>query len=141
MIIERVITIEYLQPSMSQQLLCKFPDQSAFDFDYTQSGIWSPLLPRGGQFTLSDISPLDLKRKLLGDDKNEEFPPQEKLKKVGSKIKNKMMKAMTKKKKKNNGLDFSPVIARKSSTPKKVWRKALKAASKPFKKHTRLHLL
>ncbi|KAF5198499.1 hypothetical protein FRX31_011923 [Thalictrum thalictroides] len=98
MIIERVITIEYLHESMSQQLLCKFPDQSAFDFDYTQSGIWSPLLPRGANFTLSDVSSLDLKRKLLGDDdKIQEFPPQEKL--------------------------------------KKVWRKALKAASKPFKKH------
>ena len=38
--------VEYLQPVMSKELLCKFPDNSAFDFDYTQSSIWSPLVPR-----------------------------------------------------------------------------------------------
>ncbi|KAG0474207.1 hypothetical protein HPP92_016064 [Vanilla planifolia] len=39
--------VEYLEPSMSEHLLCKFPDDSAFGFDYFQSAIWSPLLPRG----------------------------------------------------------------------------------------------
>ena len=39
--------VYYLQPLMSKELLCKFPDKlSAFDFDYTQSSIWSPLVPR-----------------------------------------------------------------------------------------------
>lgn len=38
--------VEYLQPLMSRELLCKFPDNSAFDFDYSQSSIWSPLIPR-----------------------------------------------------------------------------------------------
>ncbi|KAH0852626.1 hypothetical protein HID58_093791 [Brassica napus] len=38
--------IEYLQPVMCQELLCKFPDNSAFGFDYTQSSLWSPFLPR-----------------------------------------------------------------------------------------------
>ena len=47
MIIERIITVEYLDPFMSQNLLCKFPDASAFGFNYSESGIWSPLLPRG----------------------------------------------------------------------------------------------
>jgi hypothetical protein len=49
-VVERVVTVEYLEPSMSRELLGKFPDPSAFDFDYSQSGIWSPLnkLPRGG---------------------------------------------------------------------------------------------
>lgn len=41
-----VMVIEHLQCSMSNDLLCKFPDNSAFDFDYTQSSIWSPLVPR-----------------------------------------------------------------------------------------------
>lgn len=38
--------IEYLEPVMSRDLLCKFPDHSAFDFDYSQSSLWSPLVPR-----------------------------------------------------------------------------------------------
>ncbi|KAJ1271778.1 hypothetical protein BS78_06G152000 [Paspalum vaginatum] len=48
-VVERVLTVEYLEPSMSRELLGKFPDPSAFDFDYSQSGIWSPLnkVPRG----------------------------------------------------------------------------------------------
>ncbi|CAL9107117.1 unnamed protein product [Musa textilis] len=48
MVAERLITVEYLEPTMSRELLGKFPDNSAFDFDYSQSGIWSPLLPRRG---------------------------------------------------------------------------------------------
>ena len=48
-VVERVVTVEYLEQSMSRELLGKFPDSSAFDFDYSQSGIWSPLskVPRG----------------------------------------------------------------------------------------------
>lgn len=38
--------VEYLAPFMSVELLCKFPDNSAYDFDYSQSTIWSPLVPR-----------------------------------------------------------------------------------------------
>lgn len=38
--------VEYLQSIMSKELLGKFPDNSAFDFDYTQSSIWSPLIQR-----------------------------------------------------------------------------------------------
>ncbi|KAJ9559533.1 hypothetical protein OSB04_004693 [Centaurea solstitialis] len=40
-----VKVVEYMLSSMSDELLCKFPDNSAFDFDYTQSSIWSPLVP------------------------------------------------------------------------------------------------
>ena len=42
-VVERVVTVEYLGQSMSRNLLGKFPDSSAFDFDYAQSGIWSPV--------------------------------------------------------------------------------------------------
>ncbi|KAL5714470.1 hypothetical protein ACHQM5_016431 [Ranunculus cassubicifolius] len=128
MIKERVITIEYLQPSMSQQLLSKFPDESAYDFDYTQSGIWSPLLPRGHS-RMQDVSASEVTRKLLAE--TPEFP-QEKMKKLSSRIKKKMSAAMRRKKKK--GLDFS-VSPNTNSAPKKGWAKVLKAASKSFKKH------
>ncbi|KAF7833562.1 uncharacterized protein G2W53_015895 [Senna tora] len=67
--------IEYLEPSMSLHLLCKFPDNSAYDFDYSQSTIWSPLVPR-------HFRPVDLEyshsiatipppANLFGDDENE----------------------------------------------------------------------
>uniref|UniRef100_A0ACD5V560 Uncharacterized protein n=1 Tax=Avena sativa TaxID=4498 RepID=A0ACD5V560_AVESA len=42
-VVERVVTVEYMGNSMSRNLLGKFPDSSAFDFDYSQSGIWSPV--------------------------------------------------------------------------------------------------
>ncbi|KAI3763206.1 hypothetical protein L1987_53659 [Smallanthus sonchifolius] len=43
--VANVKVVEYMLSSMSNELLCKFPDNSAFDFDYTQSSIWSPLVP------------------------------------------------------------------------------------------------
>ncbi|CAM0903923.1 unnamed protein product [Alopecurus aequalis] len=42
-VVERVVTVEYMGQSMSRNLLGKFADSSAFDFDYSQSGIWSPV--------------------------------------------------------------------------------------------------
>ncbi|KAF3953875.1 hypothetical protein CMV_020719 [Castanea mollissima] len=39
--------VYYMDPLMSKNLLQKFPDKSsAFDFNYSQSSIWSPLVPR-----------------------------------------------------------------------------------------------
>ncbi|OVA12743.1 hypothetical protein BVC80_8541g3 [Macleaya cordata] len=153
MIIERVITVEYLEPTMSRELLCKFPDHSAFDFDYSQSGIWSPLLPRGGgattatgrSLTLSDSSSMEIRRKLLdgfdqdtlSSDNNEENLNSNVTTKIKNKIALKMMKKKKKKKKemKNKSLDLSITpIKQGSSTPQKGWVKVLRAASKQFKK-------
>ena len=39
--------VYYMDPLMSKNLLQKFPDKSsAFDFNYSQSSIWSPFVPR-----------------------------------------------------------------------------------------------
>lgn len=48
--VERLITtaedVEYLEPVISSDLIRKFPHNSTFGFDYSQSSIWSPLIPR-----------------------------------------------------------------------------------------------
>ncbi|KAL7142574.1 hypothetical protein ABFS83_08G132300 [Erythranthe nasuta] len=38
--------IQFVTKSVSERLLSKFYDVSEFDFDYTQSGIWSPPIQR-----------------------------------------------------------------------------------------------
>ncbi|KAL8155320.1 uncharacterized protein LOC141719840 [Apium graveolens] len=75
-----VMVVEYLQSIMSKQLLGKFPDNSAFDFDCTQSSIWSPLIQRHKRQDLdievlskslsssSSFSPTVLERKLKYDE-------------------------------------------------------------------------
>ncbi|XP_077242804.1 uncharacterized protein LOC143883331 [Tasmannia lanceolata] len=82
MIVERVIIVEYLDPSMSRGLLSKFPDNSAFDFDYSQSGIWSPLLPHGNCSTPN--SPVRKRRRL---EKESEKMLEDEFKKVNMKLK------------------------------------------------------
>lgn len=57
--------VEYLLPVMSKELLCKFPDNSAFDFDYSQSSIWSPLIPR--TYSPMDLDHFFTPRKLSND--------------------------------------------------------------------------
>lgn len=41
-----MIVIRYVDSTQSNSLLYKFPDYSDFGFDYSQSAIWSPLVPR-----------------------------------------------------------------------------------------------
>ncbi|KAB2610822.1 hypothetical protein D8674_018854 [Pyrus ussuriensis x Pyrus communis] len=153
--------VEYLQPVMSKELLCKFPDNSAFDFDYTQSSIWSPLVPRAYAPMDLDMD-LDLDfwrpRKLnlemgLGV-KNQNSSLVDtgvgsgiKKKKISttatcfnlnrSALKNKVMKR--KKSKMVLASDFSPTPVKINCNPiaSKVWNKVLKAASKHFKKKKR----
>ncbi|PON98241.1 hypothetical protein TorRG33x02_060710 [Trema orientale] len=144
--------VEYLEPLMSKVLLCKFPDNSAFDFDYSQSSIWSPLVPRA-------YSPVDLEPdsgfvtpKKLNFETGFELGNQNcSLRKVTSDMKKKIKttgfvlnlsalktkkKNMNKKKKKMVS-DFSPNPSFKGTCnplTKKVWNKVLRAASKHFKK-------
>ena len=76
--------VYFLKPSMSKALLCKFPDNSfAFDFDYTQSSIWSPLVPRLHSAMDLDIKPRNRRFSIGNGKKN-------KLKKLTSNIKNKL---------------------------------------------------
>ncbi|TQE06695.1 hypothetical protein C1H46_007761 [Malus baccata] len=151
--------VEYLQPVMSNELLCKFPDNSAFDFDYSQSSIWSPLVPRA-------YAPMDLDLDLdldfatprkLNFEMGLEVKNQNSLVEAGSGIKkkkkiptattcfnlnrsalkNKLMKR--KKSKMVLASDFSPTPVNVNCNPiaSKVWNKVLKAASKHFKKKKR----
>ncbi|KAF3325476.1 hypothetical protein FCM35_KLT10547 [Carex littledalei] len=108
---ERVITVEYLHPAMTHELLDKFPDSSAYDFDYSQSSIWSPLLPRGNHQRCSVLSLKSISsRKLLS---------------INSKgmIRKQKLSCFPSRK-----LDFSF-----NSTPQRGWRRVLKAAMKRFK--------
>ena len=87
LVLKTTKVVEYLEPVMSLELLCKFPDNSAYDFDYSQSTIWSPLIPR-------PYSPADLKlvtpRKLSYDMGLEFLGARSSAKKVGSKLRKKV---------------------------------------------------
>ncbi|KAJ0027151.1 hypothetical protein Pint_36663 [Pistacia integerrima] len=151
---ERLITttakvIEYLEPLMSRDLLCKFPDNSAFDFDYSQSSLWSPLVPRPySPMDLDLVTPL----KLSYDDFGGGFELEKKMRNHSAKktgfgtifkkklnINVDLLKQTMKKKKKMVNVmasEFSPASVKGSCVPisSKKWSKMLKAASKHFKK-------
>ncbi|XP_062104812.1 uncharacterized protein LOC133816199 [Humulus lupulus] len=141
--------VEYLEPLMSKELLCKFPDNSAFDFDYSQSSIWSPLVPRAySHVDLDSDSDFASPRNLNLEMGFELGSPTCSFQKVASKKKMTTGFALNlsalKSKTKNKNNIKKKLVSDFSSTPsfkgtcnpltKKVWNKVLKAASKHFKK-------
>ncbi|KAK7842734.1 hypothetical protein CFP56_013444 [Quercus suber] len=145
--------VYYLKKLMSKELLCKFPDKSsAFDFDYTQSSIWSPLVPRAysAMDLDSDFEDLDFvtptNRKISFGGGAMVLSNKTKFMKVTYNIKKMLniylnlnvlkMKHMHKNKTKAS--EFSPTPLKPTFTcfphTTKAWTKALKAASKHFKK-------
>ncbi|KAK4594152.1 hypothetical protein RGQ29_018010 [Quercus rubra] len=130
--------VYYMDPLMSKNLLQKFPDKSsAFDFNYSQSSIWSPWVPRVHSAIDLDFEYFGFmtpKRKSLGS--------KSKIKKVTSNIKKKLKVAanLVKSKAKHNNnnniktkaSEFNPSPLK--PTTKACWTKALKAGSKNFKK-------
>ncbi|GER48241.1 phragmoplast orienting kinesin 2 [Striga asiatica] len=125
---------------MSTDLLGKFPDNSAFDFNYAQSSIWSPLLPRPPP---AAAARLDLSRRLSY---GETGGFMENTKKMAAKIKRKFADTvlgnvrgcskMKRRKRKSFGLSHAGSGRRlSSSSPSpKAWAKVMKAAVKKFKK-------
>ncbi|OIT03475.1 PREDICTED: uncharacterized protein LOC109226333 [Nicotiana attenuata] len=139
-----VMVIEYLESSMSKRLLCKFPDNSAYDFDYSQSSIWSPLVPPPLSSSNDRTLSLGLSRKLSYEEEAAASGG------VIGCIKRKFSNVLFDnlkihhklKKRKRKGFDFSPVpssskLATTTTTPRKGWAKVLKAASKHFKKKSK----
>ncbi|PWA38437.1 hypothetical protein CTI12_AA581330 [Artemisia annua] len=121
--VEQVKVIEYMLSSMSKELLCKFPDNSAFDFDYTQSSIWSPLVPHPSNPS-SPLNTNGLQKKLSYEEENEEDGASMMVKKFTENVVDKV----------SGSCVFSCFGAGCKIGKKKGWKKVLKAATKQFKK-------
>ncbi|GAB4848215.1 hypothetical protein Ancab_002882 [Ancistrocladus abbreviatus] len=134
-----VIVVQYVESSMSTQLLCKFPDKSVFDFDYSQSALWSPLVRRYQSLSYCDEyagkptpKTPKMKRKLPFD--NDDQKPifnGFSLSKIKKKI---AMLSLTLNFR--TSLKFKSHSADLTRTPssRKGWGKTLKATSTKFKK-------
>lgn len=121
-----MITVEYLQPSMAKELLYKFPDNSAFGFDYSQSGIWSPPIPRRFPALVESNS------------QETQFGRRQKEKKKRTEVKG---KKIAKRKRKSNvknhvASDGCKLVLNKTDLPipHRGWAKVLRAATMRLKK-------
>ncbi|KAK6238558.1 hypothetical protein QUC31_004027 [Theobroma cacao] len=145
LIIATARVVEYLEPLMSRELLCKFPDNSAFDFDYTQSSLWSPLVPRAyspEDLAFDPITPRKLAFEFgfgleLAKSKNsgKKSIPNIK-KKIGTAALNINLLRNKIKKRKKRTSEFSPTPIKGgcASIITKGWSQMLKASSKHFKR-------
>ncbi|KAL8152074.1 hypothetical protein V2J09_021882 [Rumex salicifolius] len=142
-----VLVVQIVGPSISNKLLGKFPDNSAYDFDYSQSALWSPPVRRFHQLcydagktpTLSALTPLtpksfsSAKRRLSFESER-----RKKKKKVTlSKIKTKIHSFALNFNFHNRRLKFDGNNETGSDSPpviRKGWEKVLKMTSKQFKR-------
>ncbi|XP_078433608.1 uncharacterized protein LOC144704902 [Wolffia australiana] len=118
---EREMRVEYVEPTMASHLLYKYPDTSAFDFDYSQSRLWSPLLLLPPPHNLppnSAKNKIKNKKKKIREDLCNSL--QNRLGKIKNKIKKKKKKKTVYRK-----LDF--VAPSPSPAPEKAWSKVFKA--------------
>ncbi|CAI0374445.1 unnamed protein product [Linum tenue] len=136
--------VEYLQPLMSKELLVKFPDNSDFDFNYSESSIWSPLVPRihnyGGGFPSDSENRGERPRKRMKVKKMAVAGEVEAKTATSCNFSFGLTKMKKKKRKEGIMVDsvFSsnPVEGSVSCAPlaTKGWNKVLKAATKHFKR-------
>ncbi|KAG6423445.1 hypothetical protein SASPL_113841 [Salvia splendens] len=132
-----LMVVEYLESSMSNDLLYKFPDNSAFDFNYAQSSIWSPLLPRaappgsdGGvvsrKLTYEEVGLLENTKKIAGKIKR----------KFTDAVLNNVSRCIKMKRRRRRSFRFSPVAPprRHPSPSPKGLAKVMKGAANHFKK-------
>ncbi|CAN1175017.1 hypothetical protein LINPERPRIM_LOCUS10289 [Linum perenne] len=122
--------VEYLQPVMSKELLVKFPDNSAFDFNYSESSIWSPLVPRIHNFGGGFLPDSD-----LGDDERKKRRKKMTAAAAGEdqSVSCRFDFGGGSRKEKENRVDGTSTV---SCVPlaSKGWNKMMKAATKHFKK-------
>ncbi|KDP42774.1 hypothetical protein JCGZ_00473 [Jatropha curcas] len=131
LIISTCKVIEYLEPLMSKELLFKFPDNSDLDFDYSQSSIWSPLVPRVHSHMDLDLDLITPKKLSFGFGLLDSNKKKSVSKKVTSTLEKKLK---MKKKCKVRASGFSPTPIKGSCAlfATKGWNKVLKAAFQTF---------
>ncbi|XP_047951901.1 uncharacterized protein LOC125197228 [Salvia hispanica] len=117
-----LMVVEYLESSMSNDLLYKFPDNSALDFNYAQSSIWSPLLPRAALLTYEEVGLLENTKKIAGKIKR----------KFTDAVLNNVSRCIKMKRRRRRSFRFSP--RRHPSPSPKGLAKVMKGAANQFKK-------
>ncbi|XP_021728030.1 uncharacterized protein LOC110695120 [Chenopodium quinoa] len=128
---KEAIVIQYLDTSMSNNLLSKYPDYSGFGFDYSQSSIWSPLVPRFTSISCLNPKSPDLNRRLSFEKISLSSSIKKKVCTFGLNLNAKIQKNKKKKKMLKCNNDSSEF---QSPPSKKGWKKVLKMTSKQFKR-------